>query len=128
MRVENCVQLSDTRRVYFFASYGDAETAATQVPNSLKCDLQRKATWIVTDIALRHLPGHYAAVLEHEKNVIMTYELTEEARRLHANNASLSTIINHLTSQGAKGFITKNRMQAITQRTLQNPSGCRRSG
>jgi hypothetical protein len=81
----------------------------------VKCDLQRKAIWTVTDIALRHVPGHYAAVLEHEKNMIMTYELTEEARRLRANGASLSTIINHLTEQGAKGFMSKNRMQAITR-------------
>ena len=115
MQTEICVQLSDTRRVYFFSSYSDAELASTQVPNGVKCDLQRKAIWTVTDIALRHVPGHYAAVLEHEKNMIMTYELTEEARRLKANGAALSTIINHLTDQGAKGFMSKNRMQAITR-------------
>ena len=104
---------------------------ALGIPSSVKCDLQRKAIWTVTDVALRHLAGHYAAVLAHEKNMIMSYELTAEARQLKANGASLSTIINHLTQQGAKGFITKNRMQAITRLLDQDltnftyqPNGC----
>ena len=115
VQTEISVQLSDTRRVYFFSSYSDAEVASRQVPNGVKCDLQRKAIWTVTDVALRHVPGHYPAVLAHEKNMIMTFELTQEARALRANGAPLSTIINHLTAQGAKGLVTKNRMQAITR-------------
>jgi hypothetical protein len=63
------------------------------------------------------MPGHYAAVLNHEKTFNMSYNTTEEARRLRANGADMATIINQLTSQGEKGWLSKHKLQSI-QRLL----------
>ena len=117
VQFESRVQISDHKRVYFFRTLNDAQNATAQVPPAFKYDLQRKVFWTVTELASQHVPGHYAAVLEHEKKINMTYETTEEARRLRANGADMATIINHLTRQGAKGWISKHKMQAI-QRLL----------
>jgi hypothetical protein len=106
-------QLSDCTRVYFFATLSDAVMASAQLPIGMKCDVQRKAIWTVTGLRTKHLAGHYAAVLEHEKNFTMTYQLTEEARQLHASGAAPAAIIAKLTSQGARGFISKGRIQSI---------------